>query len=289
MKKKALAYIVLAGILWGTSGIFVHFLSPFGFSSMHMACMRGCVAAVCMAIYAFFADVSLFKISLPELLLSVGSGASMFVCGFAYYASIQASSVSTAVVLMYTAPAIVAGFSVVFMGERFTRLKFSCLLMMIAGCGLVSGIAGGMKFSFWGVALGLLSGIAYSSYNIFTKFQMRKGFNPVSSTMYCFFVMAVLSLIFSKPADMVAIMSQGFPETSLLAVGLGIFTSVLPYFLYTVSLKSLPVSTASALSTVEPMAATVFSVVLLGEKLSVQSGTGIVLIIGSVFLLSKSE
>lgn len=289
MNKKALIYIVLAGVLWGTSGIFVYFLSPMGFSSAHMACMRGCVAAVCMCVYALFADTGLFRITLPELLLSVGSGASMFVTGFAYYGSIQASSVSVAVVLMYTAPAIVTAFSVMFLGERLSPMKIICLVMMICGCGLVSGIAGGIKFSFWGIVLGLLSGIAYSSYNIFTKIQMRKGFNPVSSSLYCFIVMAVLSLIFSNPLAMADPIKENLPISAVLIIGIGVSTSVLPYFLYTVSLKFLPVSTASALSTVEPMAATVFSIALLGERLSVQSATGICFIIGSVLLLSKSK
>lgn len=289
MKKRSLVYIVLAGILWGTSGIFVYFLSPMGFSSVHMACMRGCVAAVCMCGYAFFADAGLFRITLPELLLSLGSGASMFVTGFAYYGSIQASSVSTAVVLMYTAPAIVTAFSVMFLGERLSRLKLACLVIMICGCGLVSGIVGGVKFSFWGVTLGLLSGIAYSAYNIFTKIQMRKGFNPVSSAMYCFVVMAVLSLIFSKPQTMAVPIKENFPLSVALIIGIGVCTSVLPYFLYTLSLKSLPVSTASALSTVEPMAATIFSIAFLGESLSAQSAIGVCLIIGSVLLLSKSK
>lgn len=289
MKKNAFVLIILAGILWGTSGIFVHFLSPMGFSSLQMACMRGCVAAICMSVYAFLSDRKLFKVCKEELLLSVGSGISMFVAGASYYASIQASSVSTAVVLMYTAPVMVMAYSVAFMGEKLTKLKTLSVVLMVIGCGLVSGIIGGMKFGFAGIALGLLAGVGYSSYNIFTKYQMRKNFNPVSSSMYCFIVMSILALIFSKPAELVSIASQNWAVSVPMIIGIGICTSVLPYFFYTVSLKSLPVGTAAALGIIEPMAATIFSVALLGEKLSVQSFMGIVLIIGSVFLLSRSE
>ncbi|MBO5973619.1 MAG: EamA family transporter, partial [Clostridia bacterium] len=39
----------------------------------------------------------------------------------------------------------------------------------------------------------------------------------------------------------------------------------------------------------EPMAATIFSVTIFGEKLSLASLVGIVLILASVFLLSKTE
>jgi len=54
MKTKAFIYIVIAGILWGTAGIFVHYLAPFGFSSLQMTAIRGSVAAIAMTVYRFF-------------------------------------------------------------------------------------------------------------------------------------------------------------------------------------------------------------------------------------------
>ena len=54
-------------------------------------------------------------------------------------------------------------------------------------------------------------------------------------------------------------------------------------------MRDLPAGTASALSIVEPMAATVFSVVLFHEAMSVASVIGIVLILLAVFLLSRDE
>ena len=74
-----------------------------------------------------------------------------------------------------------------------------------------------------------------------------------------------------------------------LMIALGVTTFVLPYFLYTLAMRDLPAGTASALSIVEPMAATVFSVVLFHEAMSVASVIGIVLILLAVFLLSRDE
>ena len=54
-------------------------------------------------------------------------------------------------------------------------------------------------------------------------------------------------------------------------------------------MRDLPAGTASALGIVEPMAATVFSVLFLGERLSILPAVGIVLILGAVFMLGKSE
>ena len=50
-----------------------------------------------------------------------------------------------------------------------------------------------------------------------------------------------------------------------ICLGLGIVTFIVPFFLFTWSMKHLPAGIASALSVVEPMAATVFSAVLFRE------------------------
>lgn len=49
------------------------------------------------------------------------------------------------------------------------------------------------------------------------------------------------------------------------------------------------VGAGSALSIIEPMSATIFSVILFDEKLGVFSVIGIVLILGAVYLIGKHE
>ena len=79
---------------------------------------------------------------------------------------------------------------------------------MVAVCALVSGIVGGMEFSFLGVALGLGSGISYSAYNIFTKIEMMHKSDSLSATLYCFMVMGIVSLFFCNPPQMVTLTMQ---------------------------------------------------------------------------------
>ena len=54
-------------------------------------------------------------------------------------------------------------------------------------------------------------------------------------------------------------------------------------------MRTLPAATATALGVVEPMAATLFSVMLLGEKLDAFSTVGIILILVAVVLLGLSD
>jgi drug/metabolite transporter (DMT)-like permease len=160
---------------------------------------------------------------------------------------------------------------------------------MLIGCCLVSGIIGGLTFNFLGILLGILSGVSYATYNIVTKIALKKGVSAVTTTVYSFMVMAIIAISASKPHEIVMkAIENPWPAIPLL-IGLGVFTFVIPYFLYTLAMRDLPAGTASALGIVEPMAATVFSVIFLKEKLGILPAVGIALILVAVFALGKAE
>lgn len=289
MKIRAFIFIILAGIGWGTSGLFVNALSSYGFSAVQIIAARGVVSAIVMSLYVLIRDKKLFRVTKQELIFYFLAGLGILLTGTLYFIAIQLTSVSTAVVLMYTEPIFVMIYSVLFFGEKLNPMKTVSVICMLIGCCLVSGITGGVDINVLGVVVGIGSGLAYTAYNIVTKIEMRKGYNPVSANTYCFIFMGLLAVIISNPPQMISIAAANpFPVIPLM-IGIGIIACVLPYFLYTLALRELPVGTASSLSIVEPMSATVFSVTILGEDLVTSSLIGIVLIIGSVFLLGKSE
>ncbi|MBQ8310724.1 MAG: EamA family transporter [Clostridia bacterium] len=289
MKTKAFLYIIAAGILWGTSGVFAHYLAPYGFSSLQMTAVRGTVSCICMLGYVLLCARGSLRINPTELLLFAGCGLSLYGTAACYFSSMQLTSISTAVVLMYTAPVPVMIFSVAFLGERLTWRKLISVICMLVGCALVSGIIGGLRFDAWGIVIGAMSGVSYAAYNVLTKIAMQRGCNPLSVTVYSFLFMSVLALIVAPPWEIVSNIASAVLPTLPLCIGLGVVTHIAPYFLYTLSLKDLPAGTASALSIVEPMAATLFSFFLLGEQLAWTSAVGIALILLATVLLGLSE
>jgi len=289
MKKMALLYIILASVLWGTSGIFVHYTSPYGFSSLQMTLIRVIVSLVCMGVYILIADRKLFKAKLKELLLFAGSGVGLFGTASFYFTSMQLTSVSTGVVLMYTAPILVMLFSVAFLGEKLTKVKTAAIVSMIVGCGLVSGIIGGLRFDALGIFYGFMSGVSYASYNIFTKIEMKHNSNPITANFYCFLFATIVGFLISDPLEIPVYISKNPPVTISLTVGMGIATCILPYLFYTLALKNIPAGTASSMAILEPMAATVFSVIILSEDLHPTSMLGIILILSSVLVLSRQK
>ncbi len=288
-KNLSVAGVILAGICWGTSPLFVNYLSPFGISSLQMTAIRGTVSLGCLLLFAIIKNIKLFKIDPKDLILYLFIGASLFGTAYCYYTSMQMTSTPTAVVLMYTAPVYVMLYSTVFLGEKFSKIKLTALIMMLAGCVLVSGIITDSSFNIWGILMGVLTSFVYAAYNILTKISMQNKRNPISVTLYSFFFMSLISLSVCNPIDLVGKISNDFARVFPVCIGLGIVTFVVPYFLFTWSMKYLSAGVASALSIVEPMAATVFSVIFLSEILNVFSISGILLILASVYLLGGSD
>ena len=289
MKTRALIYIILAGALWGTSGVFVHFLAPYGITSVQMTAVRGTVSFLCLAGYALIKDRTLFGASRRELLLYVCMGTSIFATATLYFTAMQLTSVATAVVLMYTAPIYVMIFSVLFLGESLSKGKIISVGLMLVGCCLVSGVIGGLKFDLIGILLGVLTGIMYAVYNIVTKVAMKQGGKPVSATTYAFLTMGVIAIPVCRPGELVSAAAKEPLATVPLLIGLGIVTCIMPYFLYTLSMRHLSAGTATSLGIVEPMAATLYSVAFLKEGIDAFQIAGIALILLAVVFLSKDE
>ena len=289
MKKQSFIYIILACIFWGTSGVFVHYISPFGISSFQMTFIRSFVFFLCMGIYIFIKEKELFKIDFKQAFLYFLSGVSFYLTAGCYFLSMQLTSVSTAVVLMYTAPIFVMIYSVTFLSEKFTKIKGISLFLMITGCILVSGIIGNLKFNLSGILIGLSSGIAFSAYNITTKIQMKNKFHPLTATFYCFLFATLIGLFSSNPLGVIPIINKSPYSLSLLCIGMGVVTCVFPYILYTLGLKETDAGLVSSLGVIEPMAATLMSVIFLKESLNGYSFLGIILILLAAFLLSRHK
>ena len=292
-KNKSILLIIVAGLMWGTSGIFVHYLSPYGITAFQMTAIRGCVSVLAIGTYMLITArkmiTRIFTLKLRDLPLVAGVGFSMFSAAACYYVSMQLTSIATSVILMFTAPLFVTCYSVIFLKEKLDVKKVLSIISIFVGCAFVSGVVGGIKMNFLGIVIGFMSAIALSAYNILTKAVVKRNITPISGTFYCYVFMSIFALLISKPQNIIIVAMNNSITVTLLMLGLGIFTFALPYFMYTVALKHVSVSLATNLSVIEALAATVYSAVLFKENLNVYQIVGIALIIGAVIVLGRSE
>lgn len=289
MHKPSMFYIILAGFLWGSAVVFSKLLGGLGFTPIQMTALRNAVAAIAMLTCILILNPKLLKSSFKDITVFAISGGCIFLTGTFYYTAMEMTSPSTAVVLMYIAPILVMGVSVILMGECLTKRKAIAVAFAFIGCGLVTGIIGGIKFQLWGILIGAMSGVAYAAYNICAKIEMNCGNNPLTASFYCFLSAAIIGMLICNPVTVFNMVAENSSESLLFVVAQGLFTGAIPYLLYTMASKSLPAGVASALGTTEPMSATLISVIFYNETLGIQGLIGILLILGAVLLLSKSE
>lgn len=284
------ALIILAGCFWGSMGIFVRKLGTYGFSAIQIVSIRITLAALIFSLVLLVKDRRGFKISAKDIPLFLGLGfGSILFFTICYFTAITMMPLSTAAILLYTSPVWIMLMSIFFFHEKLDKRKLIALALAFAGCVLVSGISGeGMTVT--GLLIGLGSGIGYGLYSILGKVALRK-YSSYTVTTYTFIFAAVGSWIISRPADMMEKFSSA-PDLGFLIFFCfltALITAVIPFLSYTLGLESVEASKAGIIATIEPMVATLIGILVFAEKLTIMSGAGILLILASVVILTKSS
>ena len=193
---------------------------------------------------------------------------------------------STASILLYTAPVFVMVMSRALFGDRIGVKGAVALALCFAGVVLVSGVGGDISFT--GFIYGICAGIGYALFSIFSRCALNRGYHSITINFYACAVAAVGAMCFTGPALPARLLfSSG--AALLLCLGLGVLDCFLPYLLYTYALTGLPNGRASIMATVEPVMATLLSVFLYGETLTPLALCGIVLVLGAIVLMNIKD
>lgn len=284
MRKFANIFILAAAVMWGCLGIYVKSLRELGLTSLQISAVRWIFAAVIALVAVFIFDRKKLKIALRDVWLFavIGIFSSLAMTVF-YFLSMEMTSIAVSDVLMYTSPIWVMIFSAVFFKEKITVKKIASIAFAFSGCVLVSGLLNGTNtFSFWGVVFGVLSGVAYSLYSIVGKFILKK-YDKTTLTVYNFVFAGVGAFFVADIGGAFGVLAEkpvSFAYVGLLAV-LG---TIVPFFLYSVALKYKKASKAAVLCCIEPVAASIVSVIS-KEPLGIVQCVGIALIIMAIVIL----
>lgn len=286
MKKHRYAlYVITAGIMWGLIGIFIKNTARFGFDSLNISLIRMIVASISFTVFILLKDKSLLKINIKDIPLFIGTGiVSVALFNFCYFYTIINSEASLAVVLLYTSPVFVVLMSALFFKEKITINKIFALILTFAGCVLVSGISGGTKIKPLILFTGICSGLFYALYSIFGRLALRK-YNPVTVTEYTFIFGLIGVSIVSHPIKTFELISAN-PQSIIWCIGIGIVSTVLPYFFYTKGLEKLETGKAAILVAVEPLVGALIGMTVLKESRGILKIAGIILIIISIIILN---
>lgn len=275
--------IIIAGIFWGSMGIFVRRLSEYGFDSMQITALRLTAAALMFIVILLIKEPSGFKIKLSDVPLFLGLGlASVLFFTICYFTAMSMMPLSSAAILLYTSPIWVMLMSMLFFKEKLNGAKLCSLALAFAGCALVSGISGG-GISPLGLVIGLGSGIGYGLYSILGTLALKK-YSSYVVTGYTFIIAAIGSWFICRPAELAEKFSAAAAPWPLLLLVLltGLISAVIPFTAYTLGLKTVKASKAAILATIEPLVATLIGVLIFNEALSLQGIIGIALILVAI-------
>lgn len=280
--------VLMAGILWGSMGIFVRSLNSAGLSAMEIVGSRAIGTALFFLIFLGIFQRKAFRIRLKDIWCFIGTGIfSILFFNFCYYQTILLADLSVAAILLYTAPSIVIVLSAILFKEKMTRWRIIALLLAFAGCVLVTGVlGGGMNISKSALIIGLGSGLGYALYTIFGRYALEKGYSSVTISFYTF-LMASIGII---PFLDLKNVWNGITQVEggiLFYFAFVFFTTVLTYLFYTWGMQEIENGVAAILATIEPVVATLVGVFFFHEHLSGLELVGIVFVVLSIVLSNR--
>lgn len=284
--QKYTAAVITAGCLWGLMGLFTRTLATYGVDSMGAIVLRCGIAALLFAITLLVRDPKQFRIRFKDIWCFIGTGiCSLLFFTYCYFQAITIMDLSTAAVLLYTAPSIVMILSLVLFHERITVQKLIALVLAFAGCCLVSLVGGEHKLSTVGILYGLGAGFGYALYSIFARYALDRGYSSNTINFYSCLLTTIGAVIIWGAAQPLGVMFGSWKGFGL-CTALGIVTCYLPYLLYTFGLTGLETGKASILASFEPVVATLVGIFVFHEKLTLLSALGCVCVLSAVVLLN---
>jgi drug/metabolite transporter (DMT)-like permease len=287
MEKSAYLFIVIGAALWGTIGIFVQGLYEYGFTPLQVVSIRVTFAAFILLVIVLIKNPTALKIQKADYKYFVGTGIfSIVFFNWCFFTAIQETSLSIAAVLLYTGPAYVTILSRILFKERLTKRKLLALSLTLVGCVLVIGLfpLAQTKISFYGIIVGLGSGLGYALYSIFGKYALAK-YSSETVTTYTFIFASVALLPVSGLWKVEGLLSAVPFWTN--GISLGFFPTVLAYLLYTKGLEKVETSRASITATIEPIVAACIGIFMFGDLLTTWQFIGIFSILVALLFVQE--
>jgi DME family drug/metabolite transporter len=292
LSRKGVVLVLLAAMLWGTTGT-TQGLAPSGVASSVIGASRLLVGGFVLLVIHLLkngfhisddsSSSSLpTSISLIYMLVGIITVAAYQVT---FFYGVRLSGVAIGTVIAIGSSPLWAGVLGFFlMKDSPPRIWYISTLLSIAGLSfLVLTKNRDVTFSLSGVVLTLLAGLSYAAYALSAKMLLKR-YRP-DFIMAIFFLGGAVILspvLFTHKMDWVFSL-----KGMIVIIHLGVFATGLSYVLFSRGLRHIPVSTASTLSLAEPLTAAILGVTLLGEVLTIFHIIGMTLVIISLLILAK--
>lgn len=283
MVTRASLALVLASLLWGTTGTAAHFF-PADVSPLAVGASTMAVGGALLFLTSLRGSVAAIRDPLARRWLLIGA-IGVVVYPLAFYTSMNLAGVAIGnVVSLGTGPVFAALLEWLWERRRLSLRWSICTAVAIGGILLLAlggdGDAGPNVPV--GIALGALAGFAYALYTYASSRAISTG-QGSRSVMGAMFGLGAIPLV---PVLLVlgAPLLQSW-QTLGIAGYLAIGPMFIAYILFGVGMRWLRSTTATTITLLEPVVATVLAVTIVGERLGVVGWLGLAAILVAVTVL----
>lgn len=289
---KGTLYAVVAGCMWGISGIFGQlFFRDYQGSPLWITSTRLTVAGIILLTLSFIRDREHFfgvwtsKKNMPTLFLYVFGG--VFSVQYFYYLAIQLSNSATATILQYTAPVFIMLYLLIFRRQapKPKSIVFVFLAMLGVFLLITNGDLSHLSISPLALISGLLAGVAVVIYSIVPKPLLDK-YGALNMTGWGMMLAGIGCNIF-YPIWRVDFKIE--PLSIFYVLTIAIVGTALAFLLLLRAFQLISPLVVSVATATEPLTSVFLSIPLFGLKLTPIELLAIIMVIVSVILLSKSE
>ena len=283
---KSYISILLVCLFWGFSFISTKICLQW-FTPFSLAFFRFLIASIIL----FFA----LKLTEKDIKIDKSDIMRFILCGFSgvflYFAfenlAIEMLSASLAAIFLALLPAFAIFADYLILKEPFTKSKIMSVCLSIIGAALVAGFnMDGSENMILGIVLIILSVVSWIVFS-YLAVPLQSKYSPLKATFYQSVfgtVFFLISLPFSLPNF------EGFNVVGVLNIlFLGVICSAVCYLFYNYAIKHISIVICSIFINLMPIITIVASMFILSEKINLMQAFGALLIIGSVFLVTKSE
>ncbi|MSO57545.1 MAG: EamA family transporter [Thermoleophilia bacterium] len=278
--------VILAAVLFGTTGtalvLAARSLDGLALDPTSVGAARIVVGGTVLAALALVTGGLRGRWPIRPLLLA-GAGVALY--QVAFFEAVDRTGVAVgAVVAIGTGPVAAGAFERVVDGVWPGRTwALATALALAGGATLVLASAGDTRLSPAGIAFALVAGTAYGGYTVVAKQLLRAGHAAIGVMGASFGIAGVLL------APLLLVGSQawlGRPQGVALALYLGLLPTALAYVLFARGLQRLSAAEVTTIVLVEPVTATAFGFLLLGERLGAVAMLGVLLVFAGLATLA---
>ena len=292
MKKIYLILTLLAGMMFGSGGVFVRTLMANGIDSTTLLFLRFSIAILPILIAILVTDRNLFKIYLKDIPLFLVCAMCIVGLNLCYNESMGSIPLSLAAVLLSLAPIYVLVIAYFAFREKITNKKLICMALAIFGCILMTGVLETdlSNLPVYGIIAGIGAGLFWAVYLMASKKSIENGKHTFTILIYSIVFISIGLIPFTNFGQITHFISLNPVLVIVFLIMHSTLSFALPYIFSTLSLNYIDSGISSImLSGTEPFAALIFGLIFYSEVPTFMMSCGFILTIIAMMVLSKTE